>query len=211
MSVPPRVKHAVRGMGIVYDWRRTGLLPPVTDTAGRPIVIPVKALTHHIPVIANKPGPSDFLTLADVLKTSPQGRLSLQFATDSEGNVAIYNEPHHLCYQAAGLNQQGPGVEHMHVSITEPWCEAQYRAAAWIAWFLQRHYNLPLRTATIVAAGPGVAAVRKTGHTTHRRVADAAGFHNRVDPGPGFHRPHVYQLAAWYAQHRSFTHAPTLH
>jgi hypothetical protein len=210
MAVAPRATHAVKGMGKVYDWRGTGLLPPVLGSGGQPIAIPVNALTHHIPVIANAAGASDFITLANVLKTSPQGRLSLQFADDREGNVAIYAEPHHLCFQARGLNQQGPGVEHMHLTIGERWTERQYRAAAWIAWWLHRHYKLPYRNAQLAPAGAGLAAVRRRGHTTHRRVSDVAGFHDRVDPGSGFHRPHVFDLARFYDEHRSFAHAPTL-
>lgn len=202
MAVAPRHTHAVPGMGRVLDWRDTGLLPP----NGGPI--PVKALTHHIPVVPNVKGIGDFVTLANVLKA--QG-LALQFATDREGNVAIYNEPHHLCFQARGLNQQGPGVEHMHLTIGESWTERQYRAAAWIAWWLHRHYDLPYRNASIKAAGFGLARVAKTGHTTHRKVSDVAGFHDRVDPGHGFRRGHVFELAHHYEKHRSFAHAPTLH
>lgn len=201
MAAQPRDWHAVKGMGRVLDWRGTGLLPPNGDR------IPVKALTHHIPVVRNVVGVGDFVTLANVLRA--QG-LALQFATDREGNVAIYTEPHELCFQARGLNQQGPGVEHMHMTINESWTERQYRAAAWIAWWLERNYGLPLRNASIASAGSGLAVVRKTGHTTHRRVSDAARFFDRVDPGSGFKRGHVFTLARFYKRHRHFSGAPEL-
>lgn len=201
MTVQPRDTHAVKGMGRVHDWRDTGLLPP---NGGR---IELRALVHHIPVVPNVAGIGDFITLANVLKV--QG-LSLQFATDREGNVAIYNRADSLCFQARGLNSLSCGIEHMHMTITERWTERQYRAAAWIAWWVHRHHGLPLRNASLKPVAAGVARVALTGHTTHRIEADIAGFHDRSDPGPGFHRPHVYELARFYDQHRSFAHAPTL-
>jgi hypothetical protein len=95
MAVQPRDTHAVSGMGRVYDWRNTGLLPPSGD------LIPLRAFVHHIPVVPNVVGISDFYTLANVLNAQ---RLSLQFATDREGNVALFNEANRLCWQAKGLS-----------------------------------------------------------------------------------------------------------
>ena len=45
-------------------------------------------MIEHIPVIENVPGTDDFMTLTRVLDA--QG-LSLQAATDANGNVALYN------------------------------------------------------------------------------------------------------------------------
>lgn len=201
MAVSPRSIHEVKGMGRVYDWRGTGLLPP----SGGPIR-PV-AFVHHIPVVPNRTGIGDFLALANVLRV--QG-LSLQFATDREGNVAIYNPANVLCWQARGANSVTCGVEHMHMTITEPWTEHQYRAAAWLAWWVKRHHGIPYRNAKARRVGSGVCGFSRTGHTTHRLVAAAAGFNDRSDPGANFKRGHMFELARFYEKHRSFKSAPTL-
>lgn len=201
MAVAPKDNHAVAGMGKVYDWRGTGLLPP---SGG---VIPVRAFVHHIPVVANKPGTADFITLANVLNA--QG-LSLQFATDREGNVALYNEANRLCWQARGINSQACGCEHMHMAIGEKWTERQYRAAAWLTWWVHKNHGLPVRQGWLRNAGSGLAGVSRSGHVTHQHVSEAARFFDRTDPGALFKRPHVFELAKWYEKHRSFTHAPTL-
>jgi N-acetyl-anhydromuramyl-L-alanine amidase AmpD len=199
MAVQPRDSHAVSGMGRVYDWRGTGLLPP---SGG---LIPLRAFVHHIPVVPNVAGISDFYTLANVLNAQ---RLSLQFATDREGNVALFNEANRLCYQARGLNSLSCGCEHMHMTITEPWTERQYRAAAWLTWWVHKNHGLPMQLGWLKNAGPGLARVTRPGHVTHQHEADVAGFHDRTDPGRLFSRSHVFELAGWYETHRSFTHAP---
>lgn len=201
MSTAPKTSHDVDGMGRVYDWRGTGLLPP---NGGR---ISLQAIVHHIPVVPNLKGTEDFQLLARVLKN--QG-LSLQFATDREGNVAIYNNADSLCFQARGLNSLSCGIEHMHMTISEPWTERQYRAAAWIAWWVKRHHGIPYRNADLRSNGPGVARVAKTGHTTHAIEARVAGFNDRSDPGPNFRRPHVFELAEFYEKRRTFKNAPTI-
>jgi hypothetical protein len=200
VAVPTKATHKILGAGTVYDWRGTGLLPP----SGGPIAL--RAFVHHIPVIPNMAGIGDFYTLASVLRA--QG-LSLQFATDREGNVALFNEANRLCYQAKGANSQSCGCEHMHATITEPWAERQYRAAAWLTWWVHKNHGLPLRQGWL-RSGPGLAVVSRSGHVTHERVSDAAGFHDRTDPGALFERSHVFELAHWYDEHRSFTHAPRL-
>lgn len=200
MATSPRDSHQVLGMGKVYDWRGTGLLPP---SGG---VIPVRAFVHHIPVIKNVEGIGDFYTLANVLR---QQGLSLQFATDREGNVAIYNEANRLCYQARGANSQSCGCEHMHATVNEKWTERQYRAAAWLTWWVHKNHGLPIRQGWL-RSSPGAAIVSRSGHVTHMRVSQAARYFDRSDPGDLFKRPHVFDLARWYQKHRSFSHAPTL-
>lgn len=201
MAVAAKTSHAVSGMGRVYDWRGTGLLPP---SGGR---IVLSAFTHHIPVFPNKVGISDFYGLANVLRL--QG-LSLQFATDREGNVALFNDADALCWQAKGLNSLSCGCEHMHMTITESWTERQYRAAAWLAWWVHRNHGLPLQLGTLASAGAGLARVTRRGHVTHELVSNVAGFHDRIDPGKLFSRSHVFNLARFYEKHRSFTNAPKL-
>ena len=103
--MPGKVLKELRGAGKVFDYRNTGLLP------ANGLIIHPLIMVEHIPVIENVPGQEDFMTLARVLKTKG---LSLQAATDREGNVALYNPLNRLCFQARGANQVSCGVEHMH-------------------------------------------------------------------------------------------------
>jgi len=199
MASKPRMIRAVPGMGKVYDWRGTRLCPPNGGRI-RPLV-----MVHHIPVVANRKGIGDFITLGNVLRA--QG-LAIQAATDSEGNVALYTRLDELCYGQRGANSVACGVEHMHATVGEKWTERQMRAAAWLAFRAMRDYGIPAHTAEL-GAGRGRVRVLRKGHTTHQRVSDAAGYHDRSDPGPGFDRQHLYRLVRWYARHRHFKGAPT--
>lgn len=198
-SVKPRASHKVEGMGTVYDYRGTGLLPA---NGGR---IRLEGHVHHIPVMPDKEGAEDFIALARVLRG--QG-LSLQFATDGDGNVCIYNPANVLCYHARGINSLAAGTEHMHMSIGQRWRERQFRAAAWIEWWLERNYGIPNRNGILVPNGFHQARFKRTGHTTHAIEARVAGYFDRSDPGPGFKRAHVHRLADYYKRHRSFKNAP---
>jgi hypothetical protein len=196
MAVRTRVPvEQIPGAGRLYDWRGTGMLPP---NGGK---TPKTVMVEHIPVVANQPGITDFETLARVLKV--QG-LSLQAATDSEGNVALYNDLGTLCFQARGLNTASCGVEHMHATITEPWSRRQFRAAAWLWVRAKRSHGIPYTRAVLGSGGHGIATVRAKGHATHQAVSAAAGFHDRSDPGPGFIFSEVRRLAEYFETHNTF-------
>lgn len=200
MSVRPRSVHKIPGGVTVYDFRGTGLCPPVRDAAGKVVKIKPLVAVEHIPVIRNVPGLGDFISLANTLRA--QG-LSLQSATDSEGNVCRYANLDDLCWQARGANAVSCGTEHMHLTIGEPWSEKQMRAAAYLAWLAHERQGIPLHNGVLIA-GPGVVKVRRGGHVGHAYVSRAAGFNDRVDPGAGFNRQHMYELARYYDRHRRF-------
>lgn len=189
-----KVIKELRGAGKVYDYRGTGVLPPNGGRI-RPLI-----MVEHIPVVPNKPGTEDFLILANVLKKQ---NLSLQAATDREGNVALYNPLDRLCYQARGANQISCGVEHMHMSIGEEWTKKQLRASAWLWQYAEREYAIPLRTARL-SPGHGTVGVLRRGHTSHRRVSQAAGFNDRSDPGPGYDWQYVRRAAIFFKRHGHF-------
>ena len=198
-AVQPRRVVSIKGMGRVYDFRGTGLCPPVLSN-GRPVRITPVIFLHHIPVIRNVAGSGDLITLGNVLRAQ---RLNVHNGTDSEGNVALFTGMNQLCYHARGANSISIGAEHMHLTIGEEWSEKQMRAAAYVAWRAFHYYGVPLQSAKL-GAGSGFVSVHKRGHTTHRIEADMAGFRDRSDPGPGFHRGHVYELAAFYDKHHRF-------
>lgn len=189
----PRVIKTLRGAGKIYDWRGTGLLPP---NGGK-----IKLLLgiEHIPVVPNRHGTDDFLLLAKVLRD--QG-LSLQTATDSEGNVALYNPLDALCYQARGSNSCSYGTEHMHMSVGEAWSKKQLRAAAWIWQYAEREYGIPPHTARLGKGNP--TPVWRKGHVSHQAQATAAGFHDRSDPGVGFDVAYVGHCVAFFKRHGHF-------
>jgi hypothetical protein len=187
----PTVLRAIRGMGKIYDWRGTGLLAP---SGGR--ITPV-IFVQHIPVYPNKPGYRDFLALAAILN---EKGLSIQCATDSEGNVALYNPFDALCYQARGANQVSCGCEHMHYSVDEPWTKKQLRAAGWLAQLAKRKHGIPYGMAKL-GSGHGVVRVLRHGHTSHKCVSDCAGFFDRIDPGPGYDWAYVRHCAKFYTDH----------
>jgi N-acetylmuramoyl-L-alanine amidase len=190
----PKVVKELRGAGKVYNYRGTGVLPP---SGG---VIDLQLMVEHIPVVRNVQGTQDFLNLARVLRD--QG-LSLQAATDREGNVALYSRLNRLCWQAKGANQVSCGVEHMHMTLEEEWTREQLRASAWLWQYAEREHGIPMRIGRI-ASGPGVVRVLRKGHTSHRRVAEAAGFHNRSDPGPGYDWEYVRRAAIFFKEHGHF-------
>jgi hypothetical protein len=198
-SVPHggKVLADVGGMGKVYDWRDS----PWTPANGGKIV--PRAGLHHIPVIHQAKGIADFVTLRNVLVA--QG-LMVQRSTDGEGNVALFVPNDVLCFQARGLNQQSWGCEHMHFTTGEEWSRAQLRAAAWVIWHAKQNVGTPLRKARLVNGGVGIARVVRTGQTTHEREADAAGFHDRSDPGELFfvrHWAYVMHCVHFYAAHKT--------
>src|SRR5688500_6260000 len=121
----PTSARRIPGMGgKVCDFRGTGLCPPNGGRI-RPLV-----MVHHIPVVPNGQGLADFETLGRVLRN--QG-LAIQAATDAEGNVALYTRFDELCFGHRGANSFACGIEHMHMTVNEPWTEKQMRAAAWCA------------------------------------------------------------------------------
>lgn len=195
MAVAPRSVRRLSGAGRVFDWRGTGLLPP---SGGK---IPVLLMVEHIPVIRQMPGTADFIVLANVL--SQQG-LSLQAATDGEGNVALYNNLNRLCWQARGANSFSCGVEHMHATIADPWSRAQLNASAWLWHYAEVVYGLPKQRARIVGNGPGLVRVNRKGHTGHREVSIEAGFNDRSDPGPLYDWGYVKHASEFWAQHKTF-------
>lgn len=189
-----KVLKELRGAGKVYDYRGTGMLPP---NGG---IIQPLIMVEHIPVVANVRGTGDFHTLARVLRD--QG-LSLQAATDREGNVALYNPLNRLCFQAKGANSFSCGVEHMHMTVDEPWTRKQLRASAWLWQYAEREFAIPLRVARL-APGSGLVSVLRRGHTSHKRVADAAGFKNRIDPGGLYDWEYVRRAAIFFKEHGHF-------
>lgn len=194
----PKVVKELGGAGKVYDWRGTGLLRPSAGTI-KPLI-----MVEHIPVVPNKAGIQDFLDLARVLRA--QG-LSLQAATDRDGNVALFTPLHSCCWQARGVNQQSCGVEHMHMAVSEEWTKKQLRASAWLWQYAEREYGIPLRVGKLAPGGPGLARVIKRGHVSHERVSQAAGFNDRVDPGPKYDWEYVRHAALFFKAHGHFTGA----
>ena len=189
-----KVLKELRGAGKVFDFRGTGLLPP---NGG---IIQPLIMVEHIPVVPNVEGAEDFHQLARVLR---QQGLSLHAATDREGNVALYNPLNRLCYQARGANSLSCGVEHMHMTVDEAWTRKQLRASAWLWQLAERDFGIPLRIARI-SSGQGRVSVLRRGHTSHRRVSEAAGFNDRVDPGPGYDWEYVAKAALFFKRHSHF-------
>lgn len=189
-----RSVRRIRGGVQIYDYRGTGLCPPNGGVI-RPLVY-----VHHIPVIKNAAGLSDIYALARVLKA--QG-LSVQHATDREGNIALFTPMNRLCYHARGANSVSAGCEHMHYSVTEPWSDRQMRAAAWLAVAAERSFGIPLHHAYL-GSGNGTVRVGRRGHTTHEIVSAKAGYNDRSDPGDAFHRRRVYDLARYFKRYGRF-------
>jgi hypothetical protein len=188
------VLKQVRGMGTVYDWRKS----PWTPANGgkiNPLIF-----VQHIPVVPNMAGIADFVRLRDVLVA--QG-LMVQNATDREGNVALFTPMNILCYQAKGANQQSCGTEHMHLTLNEPWTRHQLRASAWLVNQARDKYNLPTIIGTL-DDGPGVVRVFKRGQVSHMRVSQAAGYNDRTDPGLGYDWEYVHHCVAYYRDHQHF-------
>lgn len=191
--IKARNTRRISGGVVIRDYRGTGLCPP---NGGR--ITPVVHV-EHIPVIRNQEGVGDLIVLGQVLKN--QG-LAVQFGTDAEGNIARYTDADSLCYHARGANSLASGTEHMHYGVTEPWTERQFRAAAWIAVYMERHFGIPIAGATLLPGYP--TRVAKRGHTSHKRQSAAAGYHDRSDPGPSFRWAHMYELARHFKRTRKF-------
>jgi hypothetical protein len=186
----------LRGGVTIRDYRGTGLCPP---NGGK-----IKPLIYveHIPVIHNVAGIQDGITLGNVLKA--QG-LAVMSGTDSEGNIFLYTDMDDLCYHARGSNTISCGTEHMHYLVTEPWTEAQYRAAAVLAWRAHNHHGIPLQGARLgLTHPPNTTPVLRRGFTSHMVQARAAGWSDRSDPGSLFHFGHLYKLAHYFGTHRHF-------
>lgn len=195
----PRLIKTIRGGVQVYDYRKTGILPPNGGRI-RPLI-----MVEHIPVIPQMAGMLDFEALVRVLR---QRGLSLQAATDGPdersdfGKVALFNNLDRLCYQAKGANSLSCGVEHMHNTIADPWSKRQLRASAWLWQYAEREYGIPLRIAKLGNGNP--VKVLQRGHTSHQRVSQAAGFNDRVDPGSGYDWEYVRGAAVFYKKHGHF-------
>jgi hypothetical protein len=193
--VMPRSERTIPGMGgKVFDYRGTGLCPPNGGRI-RPLV-----MVHHIPVVRNVAGTADFVTLGQILRG--QG-LAIQAATDAEGNVALYTRLDELCFGHRGANQLACGVEHMHMTVDEPWTEEQMRAAAWCAARVSKSFGIPPREAKL-RPGEGLVGVTRRGHTSHKVVSSLAGFNDRSDPGPRFDFAHLYELTRFFEKHGRF-------
>jgi hypothetical protein len=193
-KISPRSTRTIPGMGgKVFDFRGTGLCPPNGGRI-RPLI-----MVHHIPVVPNAAGTADFVRLGDILRRKGLG---IHASTDAEGNVALYTRFDELCFGHRGANQIGCGIEHMHFRVEEPWTEKQMRAAAWCAARVWLNFGIPPRGAVLGAGNPVV--TQRRGHTTHKRVSDLAGFHDRSDPGAGFSFPHMYELARFFRENRRF-------
>lgn len=181
--------------GKVYDYRGTKAIVP---NGG---VIPLLGMVEHIPVMADRPGTQDFDALASVIR---QRGLGLQAATDGEGNVALFTNLNRLCWQARGLNSVSCGVEHMHMTIGQPWPRVQLNASAWLWHYAKVVYGLEKRHGKLAPAGFGVAKVVRKGHVTHQEEAAAAGYFDRSDPGPGYDFDYVQHAANYFSRHKTF-------
>lgn len=186
-----KVIREIRGMGKVLDWR-TSDWTPVNGGKIKPL-----AFVQHIPVIANKPGIDDFITLRNVLVA--QG-LMVQSATDREGNVALFTPFDSLCYQARGANQLSCGCEHMHANVSEEWSRKQIRAGAWLAQLAERKHGIPAKLGRF-GNGDGVIRVLERGHLSHEWVSKKAGYNDRSDPGPGFDWEYQWHCVDFYKAH----------
>lgn len=171
-----KILKTVPGMGTVYDWRASSWTPA---NGGK--ITPL-VFVQHIPVVPNMAGIADFVRLRDVLVA--QG-LMVQNATDREGNVALYTPMNVLCYQAKGANQTSCGTEHMHMTVNEEWSKRQLRASAWLVNQALEKHGIPAYEGKL-ASGAGVVRVLSKGQTSHKRVSQAAGYNDRIDPGAGY-------------------------
>lgn len=188
------------GAGRVYDWRDSPWTPSNGGT------INPRVFVQHIPVVPNLEGIADFIRLRDVLVA--QG-LMVQSATDRSGNVALFTPFDSLCYQARGANSVSCGCEHMHLTVGEDWSEKQFRAAAWVANQVKNKHGIPLTNGEL-GSGNGFVVVLDEGQVSHRRVSQAAGFNDRIDPGDGYEWSHVRELGIYWRANSTFVGAPTL-
>jgi len=180
----------------IFDFR--GVTSP---NGGR---IELRACVHHIPVIHNVAGRGDLDALRSVLVNEG---LMVQFSTDAEGNIAMYTPADRLCFHARGANSFTCGIEHMHFTTDERWFKKQLRAAAWIAQYLEKRFDLPLEMATVEPGGAGIARIVKRGHTSHQLISQEARFNDRTDPGSGFDYEYVFHAARFFKRHGHFVGA----
>jgi hypothetical protein len=201
----PRRIENIPGIGKVYDFRGTGLMPPIRDSAGRVIRIRPRVYTEHIPVMRNQRGIEDFYDLADVLRARG---LNLQHATDSSGNVCLYMPFNWLAYQARGANSYGPGCEHMHVSVGEDWTKRQLRASAYLWYLGKRSWDIPaVRGDLRPGSARGLTVIAKRGHVSHQEVSNAARYYDRSDPGAGYDWEYVRHCYLYYRRRHTFVGA----
>lgn len=180
----------------IYDYR--GFTQPNGGEIG------LRACVHHIPVVRQMPGHTDFDALRNVLQA--QG-LMVQFSSDADGNVALYTKADRLCWHARGANSNTCGIEHMHLTVGEDWTKKQLRAAAWIAQYLEREFDLPLQMADVDPAGPGLTRIVRKGHTSHQQISRMAGYNDRSDPGSGFDYEYMFSAARYFKQKGHFVGA----
>lgn len=191
-----KVLKSIAGMGTVYDWRDSDWTPfsgPFTRTT------PLLGV-QHIPVVRNVDGIADMVTLRNVLVAQ---NLMVQSCTDAEGNVGLFVPGNILCWQAKGANQVSWGTEHMHLSTGERWNLRQLRAAAWVNQLNHKHYGTASTRASL-DPGDGLVRVVHGGQTTHMAVSNAAGFHDRSDPGPGYDFEYVAHCEQFFSRHGNF-------
>lgn len=197
MATPKRIKTLRIAEGAtsgIYDYR--------SFTSPNGGIINLRACVHHIPVMHQQTGIADISLLRSPILTG-QG-LMVQFSTDDTGNIGLFTRANRLCYHARGGNQLTCGIEHMHYLTSEAWAKKQMRAAAWIAQYLEREFNIPLQMANVEAAGgPFVAIVRK-GHTSHEMISKCAGYNDRSDPGRGFDYEYMFKAAEFFKRHGHF-------
>lgn len=189
-----RVLKQIPGAGWVYDWRGTAWTAP---NGGR-----IRPLIHvvHIPVIPQMAGIADLIRLNEVL--TAQG-LRVHAATDKDGNVALYAPFDRLCYHARGANQQSCGTENIHLTVNEPWSKRQLRAQAWIVNLALEKHGIPAHGGTLTF-GSGAVRVLKRGQVSHARVSDAAGFHDRSDPGSRYDWEYVRHCVIYWREKSTF-------
>lgn len=195
-TVARRLRINKKRRSRVWDYR-AGTRP----NGGR---IQLRACVHHIPVMHNQKGRKDLDSLRRVL--IDQG-LMVQFGTDEEANVALYTRANRLCYHAKGGNHVTCGIEHMKFRTSEDWERAQMKAAAWIAQYLKREFDIPFQMAD-VERGPGnTVVIRRKGHTSHQQISRMAGYNDRTDPGPGFDYELMFKLARYFERKGHFVGA----
>jgi hypothetical protein len=195
-TVVKTLKIAKGQQSTIWDYRKE-----TSPNGGR---INLRACVWHIPVMHNTPGRGDLDALRRVLQA--QG-LMVQFGTDAEGNVAMYTRADRLCYHARGANSITCGVEQMHYTTGEPWSGKQLRAASWIAQYLEREFDIPLQMADVDPAGPGLAVIKRKGHTSHAQISAMAGYRDRSDPGHDFDYERVFAGARFFKAHGHFVGA----
>lgn len=195
-TVVKRLRIAEGTRSRIWDYRKE-----TQPNGGR---INLRACVHHIPVMPNLEGRADLDALRRVLIN--QG-LMVQFGTDDEGDVALYTKANLLCYHARGGNQLTCGIEHMHRTTSEAWKKKQLRAAAWIAQYLEREFNIPLRMADVEPDGPGSVKIVRKGHTSHQQISRMAGYNDRSDPGQGFDYEYVFKAAQFFKRRGHFVGA----